>query len=124
LKDFPDADIDVSIIWIPMLPSDNAAAARKTAQMFDDPRVTQFCDADRKAGRAFAHDLIAPGRGPAWDIYLSYNPGDTWREHPPRPSDYFHQLGGGRRADAKRFRTGDKLIAALHATMEASGAAK
>ena len=32
LQDFPKADIDVSIIWIDMLPNDSAAAAAKSTR--------------------------------------------------------------------------------------------
>ena len=44
LKDFPDVDIDVSLIWIDMLPADDLAAARKIAKTIRDPRVRQYHD--------------------------------------------------------------------------------
>lgn len=120
LEDFPKADIDVSIIWIDMLRSDNAAAAAKIAKMFDDPRVRQFHDPrdSRLAGKAFAHGLIREGAGVAWDIYMFYDKDARWDEHPPKPIDWMHQLSGGRRADATRFRTGDALVEELHDTMD------
>lgn len=120
LEDFSKADIEVSIVWIDMLPSDNEAAARKTAKMFTDARVRQFYDPRRTrlAGKAFAHGLIRPGAGVAWDIYMFYKPGDTWDEHPPKPIDWMHQLGGGRRADAQRFYAGRELVKELKASMQ------
>lgn len=122
LEDFPKADIDVSIVWIDMLPNDSAAAAAKSAKIFDDPRVRQFHDprATRLAGKAFAHGLIREGAGVAWDIYMFYDKDARWDENPPKPIDYMHQLGGGRRADPDRFRTGEGLLSQLHDSMERS----
>lgn len=120
LKDFPKADIDVSIIWIDMLRGDNAEAAAKSAKMFDDPRVRQFHDprSSRLAGKAFAHGLIREGAGVAWDIYMFYDKHARWDDNPPKPIDYMHQLGGGRRADAERFHSGDELVSELRKSME------
>ncbi len=120
LQDFPKADLDVSIVWIDMLRSDNAAAAAKSAKMFDDPRVRQFHDprGSRLAGKAFAHELIREGAGVAWDIYMFYDKDARWHDNPPKPIDYMHQLGGGRRADPERFHSGDELVSELHRSME------
>ncbi len=54
------------------------------------------------------------GAGPAWDVYMFYKPGDEWLDRPPRPSDWVHQLGDGRRADPARFRPGEHLVRALY----------
>ena len=120
LKKFPETDLDVTIVWIDMLASDNAQAARRSAKMFDDPRVRQFHDprATRLAGKAFAHGLIQEGRGLAWDIYMFYERGARWDEHPPQPAEWMHQLGGGQRADADRFRSGPELEAGLREAMQ------
>ena len=120
LEAFPNADIDVSIIWIDMLRSDNAAAAAQSAKMFDDPRVRQFHDprGSRLAGKAFAHELIREGAGVAWDIYIFYDRDARWDENPPKPIDWMHQLGGGRRADPERFHAGAELVSELHKSME------
>lgn len=113
LKAYPDADIQVSIVWIDMLPSDNEKVATNSAAIFDDPRVKQFYDPDRKSGYAIAKDLLYENAGPAWDIYLYYDKDAQWTDAPPKPVDWVHQLGGGRRADAARFRPGQRLVDAL-----------
>ena len=113
LNAYPDADIQVSIVWIDMLPSDNAEAATKSSAIFDDPRVKQFHDPDRKSGYVIAKDLLYENAGPAWDIYLYYDKDAQWADAPPKPVDWVHQLGGGRRADAARFRPGQRLVDAL-----------
>ena len=113
LKAYPAADIQISIVWIDMLPSDNEEAATKSSAIFADPRVTQFHDPDRKSGFAIAKDLLYENAGPAWDIYLYYDKNAQWADAPPKPMDWVHQLGGGRRADPARFRPGQRLVDAL-----------
>jgi hypothetical protein len=113
LEAYPDADLRVSIVWIDMLPTDNEAAAQRSAAIFDDPRVKQFHDPDRAAGLAIADGLLFAGAGPAWDIYLYYDLDAEWTNRPPKPAEWFHQLSGGRRADPQRFRPGPKLTEAL-----------
>lgn len=102
-----------------MLPADNAEAARTTAQIIQDQRVRHFHDPREKnlAGQAFAKGLIAEGRGLAWDIYMFYKKGDEWKNDPPQPVQYLHQLSGGKRADPKYYFTGEDLINQLHETM-------
>lgn len=119
LQDFPNTDISVSIVWIDMLPADNAAAAKRAAKTLDDPRVRHFHDPRRthRAGKAFAKGLLHDGGGPAWDVYLFYSKGDQWKDRPPRPVEWLHQLSGGKRADATHFRTGKDLVDKLHEAM-------
>ena len=123
LKDFPDADISVSLIWIDMLGGDNLAAARKIARTIQDPRVRHFHDprASHLAGAAFAKGLIR--RGPAWDIYLFYDKEAAWTDGPPKPVEWWHQLGGGDRADPDRFSAGvldERLHESMHKVTGAS----
>ncbi len=118
LKDFPDADISVSIVWIQMPGfNDNEQTSRKIVGSFVDPRVKHFYDPfpAHLVGKAFAQGRIS--RGPAWDIYFFYNKGVEWESNPPEPTAWMHQLGGGGRADPDRFHSGDDLIAHLHAGM-------
>ena len=86
--------------------NDNEKTARRIAGTFDDPRVRYFFDPFPKhlAGKAFAEGRITSG--PAWDIYFFFDQGAQWKEKPPEPVEWIHQLSGGRRADAKLFRTG------------------
>ncbi len=116
IEAYPDADIQVSLIWIDMLPTDNADAALKSSALFGDPpdpRLKQFHDPNKRSGRAFARDLLYKGGGPAWDIYLYYDKDAVWTDKPPKPVVWYHQLGGDRRADPALFRPGTKLSAAL-----------
>jgi len=123
LKDFPDADIAVSLIWIDMLPADDLAAAREIAKTIRDPRVRQYHDprASHLAGTEFAKGLVK--RGLAWDIYLFYDKDAVWEDTPPKPVEWWHQLGGGARADSDRF-AGGVLHERLHESMHKVTGAK
>ena len=118
MSDFPDADVNVAIIWIQMPGfNDNPTTAGETAANLSDPRVRHFYDAlpEHVAGKAFAKNRIAANRGPAWDIYFFFEKGVVWDDDPPEPVAWMHQLSGGQRADPARFYTGDDLVQRLHA---------
>ena len=118
LKNFPGADISVSIVWIQMPGfDDNETSARKIAGTFSDPRVRHFYDSfpAHFAGRAFAQGRVS--RGPAWDIYFFFRKGQEWIDALPEPAAWTHQLSGGKRADPARFYSGDDLVDQLHEAM-------
>jgi hypothetical protein len=121
LRAFPSSDVSVSVIWIDMLPDDNASSAASSAQVFvapsaSDARLRQFHDPQRRIGHALAGALEL--EGPAWDVYLVYPPGRRWADEPPSPADWMHQLGG-QGADRDRFQVRDRLVARLQEAMEA-----
>ena len=120
LESFPNAEITASIVWIEMLPGDNLAAAQKMADTVHDTRVRHYYDprATRLAGHAFSRGLLNDGAGPAWDIYLFYDREAEWKDDPPKPFDWMHQLSGTARADPRRLHTGDDLIEQLRQSME------
>ncbi len=124
LKDFPDADISVSIVWIQMPGfNDNEKTARKIAGTIEDKRVKHFYDPfpAHLAGKTFGKGLTK--RGPAWDIYFFYDKGQEWTDGPPKPAEWMHQLGGAG-ADASKFHSGTDLVDQLHETMHKVTAAK
>lgn len=120
LEDFPRADISVSVVWIQMPGfNDNEKTAAEIARTLSDRRVRHFYDpmATHLAGKAFAKGLLKGGGGPAWDIYFFYKKGLEWDDGPPPPTEWVHQLGGGRRADPAHFRSGTDLVEELHEAM-------
>jgi hypothetical protein len=120
LKDFPNADISVSIVWINMLPHDTEASAKESAKKFtSDQRVRHFYDPEKRSGIAIAQGLGAEEGMVAWDMYLFYEIGSEWGEIPPSPANWMHQLKGSSWADSAHYRSGDDLIEALHAAMKA-----
>lgn len=119
LERYDDADIDVTIVWSPMLKKDDEEAARKSGKMFDDARVTQFYDPERFIGYLFRFDVFPDGgdqmaasiatdhpfheviaqraaterERPEWDIYMWFDSGVRWEEDAPRPTRFIRQVG-------------------------------
>ena len=99
-----------------MLPDDSEASAKKSASMFNDPRVSHFYDSDKHLGKAIAICLGWTGKV-AWDIYLFYEAGVEWDKTPPQPSYWMHQLADSW-ADREHYHTGDDLVNELFMTMK------
>jgi len=109
----------LSIVWLPMLSSDNAAAACSSATLFHDRRVAQFWDPARLTGVAWSREFQAalvpvlldslagddrmrpyleqwvadPTSRPSWDVAYFYRRGMRWRDHVPRPEGWTKQVG-------------------------------
>jgi hypothetical protein len=114
IQKFPKAEISISTVWIPMLPGDSEITAGEKAKIFKDPRMRQFWDPHQLSGKAIAGALGYKGRV-AWDMYLFYRPGSEWREHPPQPADWMHQISESW-ADRHHFFTGEDLLSKLYDT--------
>lgn len=97
---------------------DNEKTAKRIAETISDPRVQHFYDPlpVHRAGKSFAEGLVKSG--PAWDIYFFYDEDAEWRDVPPKPIEWWHQLGGGDdRVDQSRFAAGvlaEKLHESMH----------
>ena len=71
-----------------MLGSDTEEAARKIGKMFDDPRVTQYWDSKRLAGRQYATQTYPGYTDDAFENLKKSLPADHWwHEHDHRWSD-------------------------------------
>ena len=112
LKELPDTDISVHVVWLPMLSSDDEAAAYRSASLLDDPRVQQYWDSERSSGWAYSRQVFpdrsekmlqalpgdhvlrryaGAGEGPLWDIYMLYQPGIEWSDGPAEPTSWVMQ---------------------------------
>ena len=70
-------------VWLPMLAGDSRSAW--DSNVLDDPRVTEFWDGDRIAGKWFAaHEIGGLGTPGwiAWDAYYAFPPMSTWTAQP------------------------------------------
>jgi hypothetical protein len=84
-------NLRASIVWVPMLDSDSAEAARLESSLYPDKRITHFWD----EGAKLAADLgpwlgLAEGKK-AWDVYMVYDARAKWAA---RPALWMHQLDG------------------------------
>ncbi len=99
-------DLAVLSVWMPVLKSDNAEAAKNAEPLLPDPRVIHYWDADNSLGKLYGRQLTLPrGRQLAWDIYFVYAPGVRWEDEPPAPTAWMHQLGQDERSlDGRKLR--------------------
>lgn len=95
------------IVWVEMLPQDREADVVTLAGEMSDPRIRWFHDPKRRAGRAIAASLGATGEV-AWDVYLFFDADAEWKNRPPAPREWVHQLSDSW-ADPTRLRFGDQL---------------
>jgi hypothetical protein len=121
--------IDVTIVWAPMMESDDEASARESAKMFDGTRVTQFYDPERLVGSAFRQQVFPDayqqalaslpddhwmrealldygpdyGNRPEWDIYMFFDRNAAWGDSAPRPSHFIRHLGRVIETDKERL---------------------
>ncbi len=116
----PDAQIQVGVIWINMLPGDSEVTAKRAAKIITSPRASHFHDPNRLAGASIARSLGWED-DVAWDVYLFYEAGAKWQKGPPEPYDWMHQLGGWYQADPDRFHTGEDLVKALYRSAQELG---
>ena len=106
-KQYSNADISGSIVWIPILENDSFDAAVPSVQALSDDRIKHFYDSRKSIGKNIAASVGWPGKV-AWDIYLFYGPTVMWAESPPKPEYWMHQLSDDW-AKNNQYRTGDDL---------------
>ena len=111
--------VSIAIVWLPMLPADNVAAARSMAARFHDKRVAQFWDPGRLSGKGWSADfqvgvararldslppghpyrkvvedwVADPANVPMWDVAYFYAPGVRWSGRIPPPTWWTKQMG-------------------------------
>jgi hypothetical protein len=109
----------VAIVWLPMLPGDDAAAALSMTTSFHDKRVVQFWDPGRLSGKQWSIDfqvevaraaldslpadhpyrtiverwVADPASVPMWDVAYFYPPDVRWKDKIPMPSAWTKQMG-------------------------------
>jgi len=107
-----DEDFRLTVIWTGLFEGDSHERMAEAMLQLDDPRVCFFHDRERQAGRAFARSFLPVAA--ACDLYLFYPPGAEWRELPPRPRSWAHQLG---RVSDNHCGTGEELVLALEGSL-------
>ena len=103
----PTADLAALIVWIEMLPEDSSDDISALSAELADHRIHWFHDPRRRAGLAIGNSLGAAGHV-AWDVYLFFDADAEWRDQPPAPPRWAHQLSDSW-ADPMRRYFGDRL---------------
>lgn len=90
------------VVWESILESSSADVPAATRTV-PDVRATHFWSGDDAFSKQFAATLSL--EGPAWDVYLIYDPHASWKsgERPPRPAWWMHQLSPRQKPTAPRL---------------------
>ena len=104
---YPDAVVSASIVWIPILKEDTFDAAIPSVKFLSDRRIQHFYDHKKLTGKTIA-ESVGWTKRVAWDIYLFYKPYAEWKETPPKPFYWMHQLTDDW-ATRDKYRTSDDL---------------
>jgi len=118
------SEVDVFVVWAPMLDGDDDDAASGRSAILRAPHVRQYWDPERRVGAAFRQDVFPDAVSrmghslpeghyfhpylaerdasqPEWDIYMLFSPEAEWTEETPPPSRWVRQtalLDGGEQA--------------------------
>jgi hypothetical protein len=99
LAEFPDADLQVQVVWEPVLKTDVAAPLTKVLGLLDDPRVTQYWDpglvlsadfvrtVNAQPARYGLQEALPPGFI-AWDAVAVFGADVHWEADLPVPAYY------------------------------------
>ena len=93
LKSVTDPRVKAYIVWLPIFGGDFKGEARKLSHSFRDKRVSYFLDPESLSGKQWER-VLKTERSIAWDVYLLYGADANWKEQPPQPAFWMHQLGG------------------------------
>jgi len=122
VEKYPQEQVSVHVVWMPMVTGDSERAARSTGTVYPHDRVHQYYDGEHLVGlvyrrEVFAHCLreilaVMPsdhpmhadlseyaassgneGEGPLWDAVLFYPPGVEWTQCVPEPAAWSKQVG-------------------------------
>lgn len=118
-----DSDqLKVFVVWTPRFNGDNRNKAIASMEIVPDKRATHFWDRTSSISAYYGAVLKLPERAPfAWDVYFVFDDQAEWKEDPPRPDHWMHQLGGVLGRDHPRFFDGDKFRGHVLETLKDRG---
>ncbi len=95
LEKIESDQLKIFVVWTPAYPGDSRDKAEKAASTVADERATHFWDGARKLGDRYREVLNLPERvHTAWDVYFAFDRSAEWKEIPPKPDVWMHQLSG------------------------------
>jgi len=105
LEEIEAEELKVYVVWGPMLGGETKGDAEWATTFLADPRVEHFWTDNHLLAELFQGPLGLENE-PAWDTYLLFPPGSTWKEGVPEPSFFMHV---GRSLPAERRLNGEEL---------------
>jgi hypothetical protein len=120
LTEFPDQNINVFVVWLPMYAVDTFEAVNEASAIYaGEKRVAQYWDPEKHLGISLAKSFGAVDQQVAWDVYLMFDPAVVWNDQPPSPTDWAHQLQDSAWANPAHLYLGNALFGRLREIMEA-----
>ena len=105
LESLKTDNVKVYVVWTPVLREDDRMNADNATQLIQHDRAQHFWDDDKSLGLSFGKIVTLPReRTLAWDVYFLFDQEAEWKNQPPAPIEWMHQLG----IDEKTL-DGDKL---------------
>ena len=121
LSKIESKNLTVFVVWLPFVEGDSRDKAAAAMKVLPDKRATHFWDGRLEIGKAFAEHIKLPkGQklGAAGDYYALFDAAAKWKDSPPAPSDWMHQLADiepARRLDGDEFRKAvEKFLKSLN----------
>ena len=103
----------VYVVWVPSLPADKEDRVPAAAEKITDARATHYWDGEGKL--KLAYQRVMKWDQPAWDVYYAYGREAEWKNDPPAPDYWQHQLRG---LPPERMLDGDKLAGEMRRLLE------
>ncbi|MGH9899692.1 MAG: hypothetical protein ACRD63_04165, partial [Pyrinomonadaceae bacterium] len=97
LSQIKDKDVRVYSVWVPILQNDAESVVPEAKKKLSDQRVSHYWDGKGELSKSYTDLLhlkhVSTGElVPAWDIYMIFPRDAEWRDVPPTPSYWMHQL--------------------------------
>jgi hypothetical protein len=105
LKSMPGEDIDVHIVWLQILDTDDRAMAVRNTQALTDRRIHHYWDPKRLLNHQLLDAIQFDIQLRLYDFFLLYDRKATWEQRLPKPGYWMHEYKGapGPTWDAKTF---------------------
>jgi hypothetical protein len=89
-----DADIAVTIVWMPVSEADTRQAIAAAASVIPDPRVRHYWDPKVTLNAQLRDAIQFDFNVRLYDIVLLYDRQATWNDRVPRPGFWMHEFRG------------------------------
>jgi hypothetical protein len=106
LEKIKNPDVRVYAVYLPILRGDKESDVPLATKRLPDERASYFWDGKGEMAQSYAHVLKLPAGYVAWDVYMVFNRDAEWKNDPPAPDYWMHQLGGvmpERQLNGERF---------------------
>jgi hypothetical protein len=111
--------LKVFVVWTPRYPGDNRTKAVAATKIVPDQRATHYWDANGCLPKHYGRILGLPrGKQFAWDTYMIFEPDSEWKDAPPEPNDWMHQMGGILGRNHPRWLDGDRFRESIQSLVE------